>query len=577
MFRAFVAGLFICLSAVVAHAQDRFWVQIEARQTLSEATERARSYARRFDDVQGYYLGRGFYGIVLGPYTESLARAELSRLLNRRDIPSDSYLQDGRRFEQQFWPIGGTAAVDAGPSAEDAFAQEISALPPIVSTIPDETPREARQSEAALSREDRQELQKALQWAGFYQAAIDGSFGRGTRRAMEDWQAANAQEPTGILTSRQRELLFQQYNAVLIDVGMELVRDPTAGIQMQIPAAVVDFADYQPPFAKFEGQSGLPSAQVLLISQPGDAGRLTGLFEVLQVLDIIPPEGARRLGRDGFEIEGVDSDIHSYATATLQDGEIKGFVLVWPADDARRRGRVLDLMQSSFTRLDGTLDPNIVPPGEDQAIDMVAGLTVRQPKLSRSGFYVAGDGTVLTTPEVVASCERVTFDRDTRAEIVALNAQLGVAMLRPLDPLTPIDVATFQSDIPRLQDRVAVAGYPFGGVLNAPTLTFGALEDIRSLDGDDRIKRLSMPAQTSNAGGPVLDESGTVLGMLLPRADSSAQALPADVQYSLDAAQIVAFLETQGVAPNQSAKLPVITPVALSRRAADVAVLVSCW
>ena len=107
MFRAFVAGLFLCLSAMHASAQDRFWVQIEARQTLSEATERARLYARRFDDVQGYYLGRGFYGITLGPYSETLARQELRRLLNTGQIPSDSYLQNGRRFEQQFWPVGG--------------------------------------------------------------------------------------------------------------------------------------------------------------------------------------------------------------------------------------------------------------------------------------------------------------------------------------------------------------------------------------------------------------------------------------------------------------------------------------
>jgi hypothetical protein len=80
MFRAFVASLFLLLSALQANAQDRFWVQIEARQTLSEATERARVYARQFDDVEGYYLGRGFYGVVLGPYGETLARQELRRL-----------------------------------------------------------------------------------------------------------------------------------------------------------------------------------------------------------------------------------------------------------------------------------------------------------------------------------------------------------------------------------------------------------------------------------------------------------------------------------------------------------------
>ena len=574
MLRAFVAGLFLCLSVLQANAQDRFWVQIEARQTLSEATERARVYARRFDDVEGYYLGRGFYGIVLGPYNETLARQELRQLLRDGQIPSDSYLQNGRQFEQQFWPIGGSRPAT---TVEEDTTPELATLPTGTLTAPVETLREARASEAALLRNEREELQKALQWAGFYDAAIDGAFGRGTRRAMEAWQVAYAQEPTGVLTARQREQLLLQYNAVLTEVGMRFVRDDAAGIRMQIPTAVVAFSDYQPPFAKFIGQDPVADAQVLLISQPGDTGKLTGLFEVLQVLDLMPPEGPRVLRGSSFSLEGIDEDTHAFATASLQNGEIKGFVLVWPADDNQRRSRILDVMQSSFEPIDGTLDPNLVPPSEDQAIDMVAGLAVRQPKLSRSGFYVTGDGIVVTTPEVTAGCSRITFDRETNAEVIGTNLDLGIAVLRPISPLTPIGVATFQSDIPRLKDPVAVAGYPFNGVLTAPTLTFGTLEDIRDLQGDDRLKRLTLNAQASNAGGPVLDASGAVLGMLLPRQDATAQALPGDVQFSLDAALITALLEEQGIAPAQTNASPALSSVALSRKAADVAVLVSCW
>ena len=574
MFRAFVAVLCVCLFAGPAKAQESFWVQIEARQTLSEATERARDYARRLDDVQGYYLGRGFYGIVLGPYSEPIARAELTRLLRSRQIPSDSYLQNGRRFEQQFWPIGGGSA---DPLPEEQATLEPSALPQFPLTAPEETPREARASEAALPREDREELQKALRWAGFYNAAIDGSFGRGTRRAMEDWQVVNLQQPTGVLTARQRELLLQQYNAVLIDVDMQLVRDDAAGIQMQMPTAVVAFSEYQPPFAKYDGQSSLPSARVVLISQEGDAARMAGLYQVLQVLDILPLEGDRRLGRDGFFINGVGDGVHSFATATLQDGEIKGFVLVWPENDELRRARVLDVMQSSFTRLDGTLDPALAPPSEDQAIDMVSGLSVRQPQFSRSGFYVSNDGIVVTTPQAVDGCQRITLDRDTLAEVVVSDPALGVSVLRPLAPLVPLDVATFQSDIPRLQDPIAVAGYPFNGVLSAPTLTFGVLEDIRSLDGNDQVKRLSVLSEPSNAGGPVMDDAGTVLGMMLPRVGGNVQALPSDVHFSVDAQLIVDLLEAQGIAVEKSTTTNALTPVALSRKATDVTVLVSCW
>ncbi|HEV8034958.1 serine protease [Yoonia sp.] len=575
MFRAFVTALILFASAMQAQAQGRYWVQIEARQTLTEATERARFYARSFDDVEGYYLGRGFYGIVLGPYSESLARAELSRLLSSGQIPSDSYLQNGRRFEQQFWPIGGTQASTVSTAPDRA--PELPALPQMDVTAPEETLSQARASEAALPREAREELQLALRWAGFYNSAIDGAFGRGTRSAMAAWQTAYNQEPTGVLTARQRALLLLQYNAVIADLGMQLVRDDAAGIQMKLPTAAVTFAEYQPPFAQYDGRGDLSAARVLMISQTGDAGRLTGLYEVLQVVDIMPTEGPRSLQGNSFTIEGIGDGIHSYATASLQDGEIKGFVLVWPEGDDRRRARVLDLMTSSFTRLDGTLDPNLVPASEDQSIDMIAGLSVRQPKLSRSGFYVSRDGLVLTTPEAVESCARITFDRDTEAEVVVSDPALGFALLRPLEALSPIEVAAFQPRTPRLKDPVAVAGYPYNGALNAPTLTFGTLEDIRDLTGDDRIARLSVATQPSNAGGPVLDQGGNVLGMLLPRNGDGGQALPADVQFALDAEMIAATLETLNITPVRNDAGPALSAHALTEKAANVTVLVSCW
>ena len=131
--------------------------------------------------------------------------------------------------------------------------------------------------------------------------------------------------------------------------------------------------------------------------------------------------------------------------------------------------------------------------------------------------------------------------------------------------------------MPRLQDQIAVAGYPFNGVLSAPTLTFGQVVDIRGLTGDDTIKRLSILPQPSDAGGPVFDDSGAVLGMLLPRKDGNTQVLPPEVNFSLDATQIVSVLADQGITAQTSGISRPISPVALTRRAADITVLVSCW
>ena len=576
MIKVLAALLFLGASAVSATAQDNFWVQIEARRTLTGAQDRAREYAGTVDSVHGYYLGDGFYGIFIGPYSEADAETALGTLLSIGVIPSDSFVKNGQYFKQQFWPIGGRPA----PSAQLPREPEATAVVPASSDViapSDETVAEARVSEAALDRPAREELQKALKWAGFYDAAIDGSFGRGTRGAMQAWQTANNQDPTGILTTRQREMLFDQYNSVLEGTKMRLVRDDASGIQMEIPTGLVAFTEYKPPFVRFDPNADVDQAQVLFISQQGDAGRLEGLYEIMQVLSIVPPQGPRQLSKTGFEIEGISDDLHSYTSVSLEGSDIKGFTLVWPAGDEARRERVLDIMKSSFTRLDGVLDPAIAPPGEDQAIDMVAGLAVRQPQMSRSGFYVSDSGIVATTPEVLGQCDRITLDREYEAEVIAADMDLGIALLRPTETISPLNVVAFETRTPRLQDQIVVGGYPYNGVLSAPTLTFGQVVDIRSLTGDDRLGRLSILPQPSDAGGPVFDKHGAVIGMLLPRIDGNTRVLPPEVNFSLDASQIVTMMETNGIEAKRSEVLQEISPVAMTRQAADVTVLVSCW
>ena len=568
MFRTCLAAIFVMLNALAAHAQDNWWVQIAARPTLAEATDYARSTSARLSGIHGFYLGNGFYAIAIGPFDRPEAERVRVRLLGSAAIPADSYVTSGNGFDRQFWPIGG------GISAPQPAPEPTQ---PIPTALPDETVREARASEGLLTRSEREELQRALQWAGFYNSSIDGAFGRGTRGAMEAWQVANAMEPTGVLTTRQRAELIRQYNEVLDALDLQTIRDLEAGISITYPSAAVAFTEYQPPFAKYEASGGVPGARVLLISQMGDVDQLRGLFEIMQSLDIVPVEGPRSIRSDRFVIEGQDEQIISHTEARLDDGVIKGFTLVWPTDDREAFDRLLPAMKESFEVLDGVLDPNIVPVTEDQSIDMVAGLAIRQPKLSRSGFYVSGDGRVLTTIEATTGCGRITLDREIEMSVVASDPERGLSLLAPLEPQTPVAFARFDETVPRLRDRVAVAGFPYEGVLADPTLTFGSIADLRDLSGDPRSYRLEMSTLAPDAGGPLLNDRALVAGILLPAGGSANRVLPDGVSFALKTSEITAFLVENSISPDVVSDALQSTPVAVTRLAADMGVLVSCW
>ncbi len=598
-----VAVFFFLMVTLRLGAQEVAWVQVEAQPSLSQAQDRVRAYATLFDNVNGYSLGSRWYAIVLGPYGKTDAETLMVTLKRQGLIPGDSFIADGSDFRQQFWPIGVGANVTAqplpqgiaplapppAPDAETApeTAPEIAEtivppevtpepVPAITPPTPDETVAQARETEDALSRTDKQRLQTALEWAGVYDGAIDGLFGRGTRASMAAWQTANNHEPTGVLTTAQRAELIGAYNAILNGLDLQIVRDDAAGIELAIPTGIVAFAAYDPPFARYDATDG-SVAQVLLISQAGDQNRLFGLYEILQTLEIVPPDGPRTREDTSFELEGVNGTIHSYTYAELQDGQIKGFTLVWPAGDDARRTRLLGEMRASFASVPGILDPGIATPGEGQAIDLVSGLSVRKPTLSRSGFYIDTTGRVLTTSEAVASCDYITLDNSHPATVTFTDAALGIAVLTPSDTLAPIGVAAFQTGVPRLQSEVAVGGFPYGGVLTMPSLTFGRLADIRGLNGEDAVKRLSLVAQPGDAGGPVFDNGGAVLGMLLPKVATNGQVLPPEVSFSVDADAIVQSLTGAGVAVQTTTTQAYMPPETMTLLAADMTVLVSCW
>jgi len=184
--------------------QDVVWVQIEAQPNVTAAQQAAERYASTLPDVAAFALGGGWYGVVLGPYARGDAEQVLRSYRAQRRIPGDSYIQTSARLRTQIWPRGEDVlgrGLQTSPLQQSLTASTTTDVTPEAA---DETPRQARQSEALLTRRERDALQVALRWAGVYNAAIDGAFGQGTRRAMAAWQRDQGFEPTGVLTTAQR-------------------------------------------------------------------------------------------------------------------------------------------------------------------------------------------------------------------------------------------------------------------------------------------------------------------------------------------------------------------------------------
>ncbi len=573
--------LALTLAAGSARAQDT-WIQIEALPTLTQAEERARAWSSAFPDVNGFRLASGWYAVAVGPYSEEGAANRLFALRSERLIPSDSFIADGGSFRARFWPVGGGAIAPVAPEAPEAeqpaepAGQVIVIQPPQPEVIPDETRAEARRSEAQLNADQRKELQVALQWFGFYNAAIDGAFGRGTRASMAAWQAANGYEETGVLTTRQRGALNAAYRADLDALGLGRVVENRAGIEIEMPIRLVEFDDYAPPFVRYGEKDG-SGIQVLLISQEGTQATLDGLYDVMQTLEIVPLEGPRQREGRSFTLTGQNAQIHSTSYARLDDGMIKGFTLIYPPDQAERMMRAAQIMRDTLQSIGPALDPTLGAREAVQSRDLLSGLEIRQPDRTRSGVYIDPQGAVLTMAEAVRGCARVTLDDLYEATVVAEDAASGLALLRPEEDLAPLGVAKLALDAPRIGGAAAVAGFPFGSALPSATLTNGTIEDVAGLSGEQNLLRLQAETEAGDAGGPVLDPAGNVAGVLMPAPEDTTRQLPPGVRFAVKAGAAQAFLSEQGIDAVAEPGAPALAPPDLTQAAMAMTVLVSCW
>jgi serine protease Do len=130
-----------------------------------------------------------------------------------------------------------------------------------------------------------------------------------------------------------------------------------------------------------------------------------------------------------------------------------------------------------------------------------------------SGFFVSGDGYVLTNAHVVREAKfvklKLTTGREILGEVVATNAARDVGLIKTQEiGFTPLALGT--GELPIGNDVYAI-GSPFTERL-ASTVTRGIVSAYRSEDGM-RLIQSDVSVQPGNSGGPLTDASGNVVGI----------------------------------------------------------------
>lgn len=569
------------------------YIQLESLPSLTQAEERARAYSAKVSAVAGFMTADKTYLIAIGPFSPAEAAGRITKLKSQGLILPDAFLTDGSKLGAQFWPVGAGIAAQPNAAAPQPQGETTplvlapSAVPtpqdlPAAAIAPsdlpaaDETQREAMASEAALSVDEKIMLQQALQWYGFYEGALDGSFGRGTRASMGAWQQDMGFDATGVLTSLQRASLTANYKADQAAYDFVSHEDSEAGVSFMLASARLAFDHYEPPFVHYvaKDDTGL---RLVVISEPGDTDTLAALYELLQSLDAMPSSGERSLDGDRFTLSGQSDQKAAFATAQASKGAIKGYMLLWDRGQDSSANRILSMMKTSFRSTgDKVLDPSLVPLDEAVKNGVLAGMAVKTPKDTISGIFANAEGLVLTLATPLESCAKITLDGGIEAEIIATDQVLNAALLRPREPLAPMAFAQISAPSPSLGAPLLLAGYSLAQGLPAPVLTQGSVEFLSGPNQEAQMMIVTAPTTPHDRGGPVLDMNGALIGIIYGQ-EVNGKTLPQGTTLALGVLALGPLLAQAKVGISASDTAAALSPEALSRAASGMTVQVACW
>jgi S1-C subfamily serine protease len=204
---------------------------------------------------------------------------------------------------------------------------------------------------------------------------------------------------------------------------------------------------------------------------------------------------------------------------------------------------------------------------------------------SGSGVVIGSHGEILTNSHVVEDCEKITVQfSSTKLEtavLVARDKENDLAVIQT--ETSPKSVAALR-DGPALRagDTVVALGYPLSQILaTGANLSVGNVSVLAGPHDDSRYIQNSAPIQPGNSGGPLLDASGHLLGIVTSSLNAirmvrSTGNIPQNVNFALKGEVARTFLDSKGIAYRTARSEQQLSPADVGEMARPFTVHIEC-
>lgn len=427
-----------------------------------------------------------------------------------------------------------------------------------------------------LTDEEKRLIQIGLAASGHYVGVIDGAWGRRSQEALEAYGRSIDSDWADEALFWHAIALTEWTQEILAAADLSYRSFPAYGLQMIAPSGRLMIDPEDRRIARLQG----PGLTIVLSRQDGYLAR--GLHEAM-VREHAISTAPYTLRRGERLVTSVETNRQRYYARSERTGPGD----LWSSAFVNHEKGVLDPL---FSIVVASIAPGSgaragITPGSPFALsyrelskavartreqEQQAAARPAQPPPTHSGpgrkpaapdaKRMVGTGTafyvnnidLVTAAHVVDECSTVSFLDGTPIRIVAIHPRLDLALLTS-DRRSRAWLSVDRTGEGRLGQRVYALGYPYFGITTTSlNVTAGNVSATRGLADSQSEITISAPVQPGNSGGPLLDSRGSIIGIVIAKLSASAmleaaRSLPENVNFAVRGAELIAFLDANGV------------------------------
>jgi S1-C subfamily serine protease len=225
------------------------------------------------------------------------------------------------------------------------------------------------------------------------------------------------------------------------------------------------------------------------------------------------------------------------------------------------------------------IDPEAGKPGHKTKRRSIDRGEPRGTRIYGTGFVISRDGYIVTNRHVIASCGPIHTADGQSLSLIRADQTRDLALLKSSTAFS--QVASLRAEGAKIGEPVVVYGFPLPGLLaSSGNLTTGIVSAEAGLRDSHRTFQISAPVQPGNSGGPVLDERGRVIGVVVAKLEAlpmlSGTELPQNVNFAVAETELTGFLHEAGVSPQIGGDLPKLDVAAIAAGAKAYVVQIVC-